>query len=192
MLPDGAAAYCGTAIKNGDWVHGCPLLNPRKWKYRFRSRGSPPFLLRPPSPMLSFASPAILKGGKSRSPAVRIRDGAPVGPRGGLRPSGERDACCERIAAVRSSPFLDNTSLAADAPIGVSHGAQLIGGGAIRSAISSGEAAGSPLSNTGISKILVPRGARRQCRRWLPLWWRKTRPRRPIRRSSRLGPRGRG
>src|SRR5580700_4197730 len=26
---------------------------------------------------------------------------------------------------------------------------------------------------------------------WLPLWWRKTRPRRPNRRSSRLGPRGR-
>src|ERR1700722_5537649 len=70
-------------------------------------------------------------------------------------------ACCERIAAVRSSrPFLDNTSLAADAQIGVSHGAQAISAGAIRSAISSGEGAGSPLSTTGISKILVPRGAR--------------------------------
>ena len=64
-----------------------------------------------------------------------------------------------RAQRVRSSrPFLDNTSLAADAPIGVSHGAQAIGAGAIRSAISSGEAAGLPLSTTGISKRLVPRG----------------------------------
>ena len=31
MLPDGAAAYVvESAIKNGDWEHGCPLLNPRK------------------------------------------------------------------------------------------------------------------------------------------------------------------
>ena len=29
MLPDGAAAYnVEAAIKNGDWEHGCPLLNP--------------------------------------------------------------------------------------------------------------------------------------------------------------------
>ena len=56
--------------------------------------------------------------------------------------------CCERIAVVRS--FLDNTCLAADAPLGVSHGAQAIGTGAIRSAISSDEAAGSPLSPRGI------------------------------------------
>jgi hypothetical protein len=31
MLPDGAAAYVvEAAIKNGDWQHGCPLLNPGK------------------------------------------------------------------------------------------------------------------------------------------------------------------
>ena len=31
MLPDGAAAYVVEfAIKNGDWEHGCPVLNPRK------------------------------------------------------------------------------------------------------------------------------------------------------------------
>ena len=75
-------------------------------------------------------------------------------------PSGESIGVL-RAHAVRSSrPLLDNTSLAADAPIGVSHGAQAIGAGAIRSAISSGEAAGSPLSTTGTSNRLVPRGAR--------------------------------
>jgi hypothetical protein len=31
MLSDGAAAYVvEAAIKNGDWEHGRPLLNPRK------------------------------------------------------------------------------------------------------------------------------------------------------------------
>ena len=48
---------------------------------------------------------------------MRIRDGAPVGRRGGLRPQASGIGCCERIAAVRPSRvFLDNTSLAADAP----------------------------------------------------------------------------
>ena len=101
------------------------------------------------------------QGRKSRSQLYGFVAARPLARAGACAFKRAASACCERIAAVRSSrPFLDNTSLAADAPIGVSHGTQAIGAGAIRSAISSGEAAGSPLSTTGISKKLVPRGAR--------------------------------
>ena len=111
--------------------------------------------------MLSFASRAILKGARADRQLCGFVTARPLARAVACAFKRAASACCERIAAVRSSrPFLDSTSLATDAPIGVSHGAQAIGAGAIRSAISSGEAAGSPLSTTRISKILVPCGAR--------------------------------
>ena len=178
MLPDGAAAQTGSSDrKNGALKAWLPLTQSAKVTEALSVEH------------LHHCCPATLanavvriarhpQGRKSRSPAVRIRDGAPAGSsRGGSAPSGERHRRAASVSRrVRSSrPFLDNTS---QLPMrrSASATARRRSARARPDRRSPGEAAGSPLSTMGISKILGPRGARLADNVWaisFPSWWRK-------------------